>query len=137
VSAPWPASWSGSGSSPRLPAGRPPAAARGRAGNRERTRRLGAPDTGIDRIRYLGLAYPVFNWDAIPIKQGLHNRHLVGLVAADTFLYVPGLSLYGRTVLVVGYGPVGRGVLPFEVLSACKSGAFLANLGHTRGELPI
>ena len=98
--------------------------------------------------------------------------------------------MYGRTVLVVGYGPVGRGVadaarsfgatvevcdvdpaarlaaahlgfptltleaglqradaiftatgrdgvLPFEVLSACKSGAFLANLGHTSGELPI
>jgi adenosylhomocysteinase len=71
---------------------------------------LEATGTGIDRIRYLGLAYPVFNWDAIPIKQGLHNRHLVGLVATDTFLYVPGLSLYGRTVLVVGYGPVGRGV---------------------------
>jgi S-adenosylhomocysteine hydrolase len=27
--------------------------------------------------------------------------------------------------------------VPFEVLSACKSGAFLANLGHTSGELPI
>jgi adenosylhomocysteinase len=151
---------------------------------------LEATGTGIDRIRYLDLAYPVFNWDDIPIKQGLHNRHLVGLVAADTFLNVTGLSLYGRTVLVIGYGPVGRGVadaarsfgaavevcdadpaarlaaahlgfptptleaglqradaiftatgrdgvLPFEALSACKGGAFLANLGHTSGELPI
>ena len=151
---------------------------------------LEATGTGVDRIRGLDLAYPVFNWDDVPIKQGLHNRHLVGLVAANTFLNVTGLSLYGRTVLVVGYGPVGRGladaarsfgaavevcdvdpaarlaaahlgfatpslgealpragaiftatghdgVLTFDALSACKSGAFLANLGHTSGELPV
>ena len=151
---------------------------------------LEATGTGIDRIRGLDLAYPVFNWDDVPIKQGLHNRHLVGLVAANTFLNVTGLSLYGRTVLVVGYGSVGRGladaarffgaavevcdvdpaarlaaahlgfptpsleaalpradviftatghdgVLPFGVLSTCKGGAFLANLGHTSGELPV
>lgn len=151
---------------------------------------LEATGTGVDRIRDLDLAYPVFNWDDVPIKQGLHNRRLVGLVAANTFLNVTGLSLYGRTVLVVGYGPVGRGVadaarsfgaavevcdvdpaarlaaahlgfptpsleaglpradvvftatgrdgvLPVEALAACKSGAFLANLGHTGGELPV
>jgi adenosylhomocysteinase len=151
---------------------------------------LEATGTGIHRIRDLGLAYPVFNWDDVPIKQGLHNRHLVGLVAANTFLNVTGLSLYGKKVLVVGYGPVGRGVadaarsfgatvevcdvdpaarlaaahlgfptptleaglpradvvftatgrdgiLPCEALSACKGGAFLANLGHTSGELPV
>ncbi len=150
---------------------------------------LEATGTGVDRLRELALAYPVFNWDDIPIKQGLHNRHLVGLVAANTFLNVTGLSLYGKTVLVVGYGPVGRGaadaarsfgaavevcdvdpsarlaaahlgyptptlkaglpradvvftatgrdgVLPFDALAACKDGAFLANLGHTSGELP-
>ena len=151
---------------------------------------LEATGTGIDRILDLDLAYPVFNWDDIPIKQGLHNRHLVGLVAANTLLSVTGLSLYHKTVLVVGYGPVGRGVadaarsfgaavevcdvdpaarlaaahlgfptvtleaglpradvvftatgrdgvLPFNALSACKSGTFLANLGHTSGELPV
>ncbi|MGH3147726.1 MAG: NAD(P)-dependent oxidoreductase [Rubrobacter sp.] len=150
---------------------------------------LEATGTGVDRIQALDLAYPVFDWDAVPIKQGLHNRHLVGLVAANTFLNVTGLSLYGRMVLVVGYGPVGRGAadaarsfgaavevcdvdpaarlaaahrglptptldaglprtdvvftatgregaLPFEALSACKSGVFLANLGHTSNELP-
>jgi adenosylhomocysteinase len=111
-------------------------------------------------------------------------------VAANTFLNVAGLSLYRKTVLVVGYGPVGRGaadaarsfgaavevcdvdpaarlaathlgfptttleaglpradvvftatggdgVLSLDALSACKSGAFLANLGHTSGELPV
>ena len=151
---------------------------------------LEATGTGINRLRDLGLAYPVFDWDAAPIKQGLHNRHLVGLMAANTFLNVTGLSLYGRTVLVVGYGPVGQGaadaarsfgavvevcdadpaarlaaahlgfptptleqglpradvvltatgrdgVVPSDALAACKSGVFLANLGHTGGELPV
>jgi adenosylhomocysteinase len=151
---------------------------------------LEATGTGIKRLAGLDLAYPVFNWDEVPIKQGLHNRHLVGLMAANTFLDVTGLSLYGKTVLVVGYGPVGRGAadaargfgavvevcdvdpaarlaaahlgfrttgleeglsradvvftatgrdgaVPLHALARCKSGAFLANLGHTNGELPV
>jgi adenosylhomocysteinase len=138
----------------------------------------------------LDLAYPVFDWDSVPIKQGLHNRHLVGLMAANTFLNVTGLSLYGKRVLVAGYGPVGRGAadaarsfgaavevcdpdpaarlaashlgfptptlevglpradvlftatgrdgaVPAQALPLCKDGAFLANLGHTTGELPV
>ncbi len=151
---------------------------------------LEATGTGIRRLSGLDLAYPVFNWDEVPIKAGLHNRHLVGLMAANTFLNVTGLSLYGKTVLVVGYGPVGRGAadaarnfgavvevcdvraearlaaahlgfattadleraipradviltatgrdgaVSLAALAHCKSGAFLANLGHTVGELP-
>ena len=151
---------------------------------------LEATGTGVDRLRDLDLAYPVFDWDSVPIKQGLHNRHLVGLMAANTFLNVTGLSLYGKRVLVVGYGPVGRGAadgarsfgaavevcdpdpvarlsaaylgfptpsleeglpradvlftatgrdgaVPAEALPLCKNDAFLANLGHTTGELPV
>ena len=151
---------------------------------------LEATGTGIDRIRDLDLRYPIFNWDDIPIKQGLHNRRLVGLMAANTFLNVTGLSLYRKTILVVGYGPVGQGVadaarafgaavevcdldpaarlaashlgypvpelrdgltradavftatgrdgaVTFGALSECKSGVFLANTGHTNGELPV
>jgi adenosylhomocysteinase len=152
---------------------------------------LEATGTGIGRLSGLDLSYPVFNWDEVPIKQGLHNRHLVGFMAANSFLNVTGLSLYGKTVLVVGYGPVGRGAadaarnfgavvevcdtdpaarlaaahlgfattadleealphadvlitatgrdgaVPFEALARCKSGAFLTNLGHTSGELPV
>ena len=71
---------------------------------------LEATGTGIDRLAGLDLAYPVFNWDDLPIKQGLHNRHLVGLMALITFVNVTGVSVFGRRVLVVGYGPVGRGV---------------------------
>ena len=148
-----------------------------------------ATGTGIKRLAGLDLRYPVFDWDGVPIKQGLHNRHLVGLMAANTFLNVTGLSLYGKAALVVGYGPVGRGAadaaraavtvcdpdpaarlaaahlgfpatprleeglagadvvftatgrdgaVPFDALSVHgKSGAFLANLGHTSGELPV
>lgn len=152
---------------------------------------LEATGTGIRRLAGLDLAYPVFDWNSVPIKQGLHNRHLVGLMAANTFLNVTGLSLYGKTVLVVGYGPVGRGAadaarafgalvevcdpspaarlaaahlgfatpddlpgglsradvvftatgrdgaVPFGALSALPDGTFLANLGHTNGELPV
>lgn len=151
---------------------------------------LEATGTGLGRLRELDLSYPVFDWDTVPIKQGLHNRHLVGLMAANTFLNVTGLSLYGKTVLVVGYGPVGRGAadaarffgaavevcdpdpsarlaaahlgfptptleegiaradvlftatgrdgaVPAEALPSFKSGAFLANLGHTAAELPV
>ncbi len=151
---------------------------------------LEATGTGVDRLRGLDLAYPVFDWDAVPIKRGLHNRHLVGLMAANTFLDVTGLSLYGKTVLVVGYGPVGRGAadamrsfgavvevcdtdpaarlaaahlgfatptleealpradvlftatgrdgaIPAHALSTCKNGVFLANIGHSTGELPV
>jgi adenosylhomocysteinase len=71
---------------------------------------LEATGTGIHRLAGIDLAYPVFNWDEVPVKQGLHNRHLVGLTAMTTFLNVTGVSLYGRRVLVVGYGPVGRGL---------------------------
>ena len=152
---------------------------------------LEATGTGIERLAGIDLAYPVFDWDEVEIKGGLHNRHLVGLMAANTFLNVTGLSLYGKTVLVVGYGTVGRGAadaargfgavvevcdldpvarlaaahlgfattadleealphadvvltatgrdgaFPLEALARCKSGAFLANLGHTSGELPV
>jgi adenosylhomocysteinase len=152
---------------------------------------LEATGTGLQRLSGLDLAYPVFDWDRTPIKQGLHNRHLVGLMAANAFLSVTGLSLYGKTVLIVGYGPVGRGAadaarcfgavvevcdvdpaarlaaahlgftttanleevlpradvvltatghdgaVPFAALAGCKSGTFLANLGHTGGELPV
>ena len=151
---------------------------------------LEATGTGVRRLQGLDLGYPVFDWDAVPIKRGLHNQHLVGLMALNTFLGVTGLSVYGKTVLVLGYGPVGRGVadaarsfgaavevldpspaarlaaahigyptpnlgealpgadlvitatgndgaLPADALTLLKDGAFLANVGHTSGELPV
>ncbi len=76
---------------------------------------LEATGSGISRIA--GLArdghapgFPVFNCDDVPIKEGLHNRHLVGLSTWQTFMERTQLSLHGRKVLVVGFGLVGEGV---------------------------
>ncbi|HEX2863733.1 MAG TPA: hypothetical protein VHN99_04130, partial [Deinococcales bacterium] len=40
---------------------------------------LEATGSGIARLASLTLPYPVFNWDDLPVKEGLHNRHMVGL----------------------------------------------------------
>lgn len=71
---------------------------------------LEATGSGISRIRGLDLDYPVFNWDDLPVKEGLHNRHMVGLTAWHTFFARTGLTLHEKTVLVIGYGDVGAGV---------------------------
>lgn len=71
--------------------------------------------SGISRIAALAagghpLPFPVFNCDDVPIKEGLHNRHLVGLTTWQTFMERTQLSLHGRHVLVAGFGLVGQGV---------------------------
>ena len=76
---------------------------------------LEATGSGISLISGLlragrTLGFPVFNCDDIPIKEGLHNRYLVGLSTWHTFMERTLLSLHGRRVLVVGFGLVGQGV---------------------------
>jgi adenosylhomocysteinase len=76
---------------------------------------LEATGSGILRITGLtragkSLAVPVFNCDGVPIKEGLHNRHLVGLTTWHSFMERTLLSLHGRRVLVIGFGLVGQGV---------------------------
>ena len=71
---------------------------------------LEATGSGISRLQGVNLRYPVFNWDDLPIKEGLHNRYLVGLSTWQTFCERTQLSLHGKHVIVVGYGLVGRGV---------------------------
>ncbi len=75
---------------------------------------LEATGSGISRLQRLqekvALRYPVFNWDDLPIKEGLHNRYLVGLSTWQTFCERTQLSLHGKRVVVVGYGLVGQGV---------------------------
>lgn len=66
--------------------------------------------SGIARLQSLPLQYPVFNCDDLPIKEGLHNRHLVGLTTWQAFFARTRLSLHEKRVLVIGYGLVGRGV---------------------------
>lgn len=71
---------------------------------------LEATTTGLHRIRPLGLAFPVFDWNGIALKDALHNRFHVGEETWPAFEGITGLSLFGRLVLVIGFGPVGRGV---------------------------
>ena len=66
--------------------------------------------SGIARLEGLKLAYPVFNWDDLPIKEGLHNRHMVGLSTWQTFFARTRLSLHEKRVVVIGYGMVGQGL---------------------------
>ena len=71
--------------------------------------------SGISRLAAFAAAgqvprYPIFNCDDVPIKEGLHNRYLVGQSAWQAFTQCTQLSLHRKNVLVVGYGPVGQGV---------------------------
>ena len=71
---------------------------------------LEATGSGISRLQGAGPHWPIFNWDDIPIKEGLHNRHMVGLTTWCAFFSQTYLSLHEKRVLVVGYGTVGQGL---------------------------
>jgi adenosylhomocysteinase len=71
---------------------------------------LEATGSGINRLEQLELPYPIFNWDDLPIKEGLHNRHMVGLTTWQTFFERTHLTLHEKNVLVIGYGSVGSGI---------------------------
>ncbi len=71
---------------------------------------LEATGSGITRLQNLELPYPVFNWDDLPVKEGLHNRFMVGLTTWTAFFERTHLTLHEKRVTVIGYGSVGRGV---------------------------
>jgi len=71
---------------------------------------LEATTSGLHRIEPLALTFPVFNWNDAELKNRIHNRHHVGMEVWPMFSAVTGLAIHGRTVLVIGFGPVGRGV---------------------------
>ena len=71
---------------------------------------LEATGSGINRLNGMAPNYPIFNWDDLPVKEGLHNRHMVGLSAWQTFFQTTHLTLHEQVVVVIGYGLVGQGV---------------------------
>jgi len=71
---------------------------------------LEATGSGISRFEKLDLPYPVFNWDDLPVKEGLHNRHMVGLTTWQAFFARTKLTLHEKQVLLIGYGSVGQGI---------------------------
>lgn len=70
---------------------------------------LEATMSGLHLLRKHRLPFPVFDWNSIPLKD-LHNRYHVGDTVWPVFSHVTGMSLFGRHVLVVGCGPVGKGI---------------------------
>jgi adenosylhomocysteinase len=70
---------------------------------------LEATGSGVNRLQGV-IPYPIFNWDDVPVKEGLHNRHLVGLTTWHTFFARTLLTLHEKRVLIVGYGSVGQGL---------------------------
>jgi len=71
---------------------------------------LEATTSGLNLLKKHRLPFPVFDWNSIPLKDRLENRFHVGDGVWSAFSSVTGLGLFGRRVLVVGYGPVGKGI---------------------------
>jgi adenosylhomocysteinase len=84
-------------------------AATAAAGHRP-TGALEATTTGLHHLAGLDIPFPVLDWNGIALKDLIHNRHHVGAATWPAFTAITGLSLYGREVVVVGFGPVGQGV---------------------------
>jgi adenosylhomocysteinase len=71
---------------------------------------LEATTSGLHRLAGLDIPFPVLDWNGIALKDLIHNRHHVGVETWPAFMAITGLALYGREVVVVGFGPVGQGV---------------------------
>ena len=80
------------------------------AAGRQPAGALEATTTGLHRLAGLDIDFPVLDWNGITLKDLIHNRHHVGLETWPAFAAITGLALYGREVVVVGFGPVGQGV---------------------------
>jgi adenosylhomocysteinase len=70
---------------------------------------LEATMSGLHRLKKHTLPFPIFDWNSIPLKD-LHNRFHVGDSIWPSFNSVTEMGLYGRSVLVIGCGPVGKGI---------------------------
>lgn len=71
---------------------------------------LEATTSGLHQLDGKSIPFPVFDWNSIPLKDHLENRFHVGDGVWPVFSHVTTLSLFGRHVLVLGYGPVGKGI---------------------------
>jgi adenosylhomocysteinase len=71
---------------------------------------LEATTSGLNVLRDHDIPFPVFDWNSIPLKDRLENRFHVGNEVWPVFSEITWMNLYRRSVLVVGYGPVGKGI---------------------------
>ena len=71
---------------------------------------LEATTSGLHRLAGQDIPFPVYDWNSIPLKEGFHNRFHVGNDVWPVFREVTWMNLFGRSVLLIGYGPVGKGI---------------------------
>jgi adenosylhomocysteinase len=71
---------------------------------------LEATTSGIHLLKQHTLTFPIFEWNSIPLKDKFENRFHVGDGIWTAFNIVTGMGLFGKHVLVIGYGPVGKGI---------------------------
>jgi adenosylhomocysteinase len=90
---------------------------------------LEATMTGLHLLRKHTLPFPVFDWNSIPLKD-LHNRYHVGDGVWPAVSHVTALGLYGRRVLVIGQGPVGKGIA--ERARALGASVYVTDLDPVR-----
>jgi adenosylhomocysteinase len=89
---------------------------------------LEATMSGLHLLHKHKLPFPVFDWNSIPLKD-LHNRFHVGDTMWPSFSALTGMGLYGRRVLVVGCGPVGKGI--------AERARFLGGIVHVTDLNPV
>ncbi len=63
---------------------------------------LEATTSGLNVLRDHEIPFPIFDWNSIPLKDGLENRFHVGNEIWPVFSEVTWMSLFRRSVLVVG-----------------------------------
>lgn len=71
---------------------------------------LEATKSGLNVLKDHEIPFPIFDWNSIAIKDRLENRVYVGNEVWPVFTHVTWMNLFGRSVLVIGYGPVGKGI---------------------------
>jgi len=54
--------------------------------------------------------FPIVDWNNARLKREIHNEKMVGFSIWQTFSEITRLSLHGKRVTVLGFGPVGRGI---------------------------
>lgn len=88
---------------------------------------LEATGSGVSRLGDIRPGYPIFNWDDLPVKEGLHNRHMVGLTAWHTFFQTTHLTLHEKKYWSSAMVWSARG---------CGGGEGLRRPGHGGGNRP-
>jgi adenosylhomocysteinase len=70
--------------------------------------------SGVDKLGTLSnLPFPVINVNDGLLKNAIENRHGVGDGVWSAISALTGVHLSGRRALVIGYGPVGKGIAAY------------------------